>query len=178
MLLFTVTGITLNHAGAIPAAPIATQVSRTLPANLLTKLASGPQEGKVPLPPEIAGWLSSEFGPTAPTAPAEWSDTEVYVSLPRPGGDGWASIDRKTGAAKYEKTDRGWISYFNDLHKGRHTGPAWAIFIDVLAVACLVFTFSGLFLLQVHAAKRPSTWPLVVLGLVAPLALMLLFVHR
>jgi hypothetical protein len=72
------------------------------------------------------------------------------------------------GQVEYEKTDRGWISYFNDLHKGRNTGAAWSWFIDVFAVACLVFCITGLFLLQMHAGKRPATWPLVALGLVAP----------
>ncbi|HCT04276.1 MAG TPA: hypothetical protein DIW86_02815, partial [Pseudomonas sp.] len=36
---------------------------------------------------------------------------------------------------------------------------------------------TGLFLLQMHAGKRPATWPLVVLGLVAPLLLAILFIH-
>jgi hypothetical protein len=98
--------------------------------------------------------------------------------MPRPGGDAWLTIDRETGALQYETTDRGWISYLNDLHKGRHTGRAWQIFIDVLAGACLIFTMTGLVLLQIHASKRPSTWPLVLLGIVMPVAMMLFFVHR
>ena len=70
---------------------------------------------------------------------AEWSKDEVYVALPRPGGDAWLSIDLEGGEVRYERTDRGWISYLNDLHKGRNTGEAWSWFIDIFAVACLVF---------------------------------------
>ena len=66
---------------------------------------------------------------------AEWSDEELYLSAPGPGRDAWVSIDRASGAAKFETTDRGWIAYFNDLHKGRNTGLAWTIFIDVVAAA-------------------------------------------
>jgi hypothetical protein len=66
----------------------------------------------------------------------------------------------------------------NDLHKGRHTGAAWQIFIDVLAGACLVFTITGLVLLQTHASKRPATWPLVTFGMLVPILLMLFLVHR
>lgn len=102
---------------------------------------------------------------------------EVYIALPRAGGDGWISIDRVTGAVEYERTDRGWVSYLNDLHKGRNTGAAWRWFIDVFAVACLVFTVSGLFLLQMHARQRRSTWPWVALGLVLPALIALIFVH-
>lgn len=176
MLLFTVTGVTLNHSGSISATPVVQQITAPLPPNI--RIPSSPAEGKHPLPADLADWLAAEFRVTTPAAPAEWSETEVYISLPRPGGDGWATIDRKTGVAKYERTDRGWISYLNDLHKGRNTGPIWMVFIDIFAAAFLVFTSTGLILLQLHAGKRPSTWPLVAAGLFIPAGLMLLFVHR
>ena len=79
--------------------------------------------------------------------------------------------------AKNPISVRGWIAYFNDLHKGRHTGLAWSWFIDALALACIIFSLTGLFLLHLHSARRWSTWPLVGLGLVAPLIIMLLFLH-
>ena len=178
MLLFTVTGVTLNHASAISATPRVTQIVRPVPAVVRAEYAVVATEGKHAAPAGLAAWVAAEFETTAPEEPAEWSETEIFVSLPRPGGDGWVAIDRKTGMAKYEKTDRGWISYLNDLHKGRHTGQAWVVFIAVVGAACLVFTLTGLLILQIHAAKRPSTWPVVGLGLVIPVFLMLLFVHR
>ena len=107
----------------------------------------------------------------------EWSDTEVYVALPRPGGDAWVSIDRASGAIKAETTDRGWISYLNDLHKGRNAGTAWFWFIDVFAGACIVFTLTGLLLLQLHARHRPSTWPLVAAGLAGPALIAVFLIH-
>lgn len=178
MLLFTVTGVTLNHAAAIRATPRVTQIVRPVPAVVRAEFAGFSAEGKHAAPVGLATWVAAEFGTTAPEEPGEWSEAEIFLSLPRPGGDGWVAIDRKTGLAKFEKTDRGWISYLNDLHKGRHTGQAWVVFIDVLAAACLVFTLTGLLILQIHAPKRPSTWPVVGLGLVIPVFLMLLFVHR
>ena len=65
-------------------------------------------------------------------------------------------------------TDRGWIAYLNDLHKGRHTGVVWSWFLDLFAVAAMIFCLTGLLLLQLHAAKRPATWPIVGLGFVIP----------
>ena len=95
----------------------------------------------------------------------------------RPGGDAWVSLALDSGEVQYEKTTRGWISYLNDLHKGRNTGHAWSLFLDVFAAACLIFSITGLFLLKLHAGGRMATWPLVGLGLVVPLLLALLFIH-
>jgi hypothetical protein len=107
----------------------------------------------------------------------EWSADELYVPLPRPGGDAWLRVDLASGAVEYELTDRGWISYLNDLHKGRHTGVVWMWFIDIFAAACLIFSLTGLLILKFHATSRPTTWPIVGLGVLIPLLLALLFIH-
>ena len=177
MLLFTVTGITLNHASEITADPAIETVDAVAPPELLTSLNDLGLDGAAPIPAPLSDWFAEQFQVDAARGSAEWSDEEVYVSLPKPGGDAWISLDRISGEAMYESTDRGWISYLNDLHKGRHTGPAWSLFIDVLAVGCLVFTLSGLILLYTHASKRPATWPLVIAGLLAPVLILMLYVH-
>lgn len=178
MLLFTVTGITLNHAADISAQPQVARRHVTLPATLVETLT--PTTGELAtaaLPPPLADWLTSALDIGLPNAQAEWSPEEIYLALPRPGGDAWLRIDRESGQVEYERTDRGWVAYFNDLHKGRDTGSPWRWFIDIFAVACLVFCISGLFILQFHAGNRPSTWPMVGLGLVLPLLLAILFIH-
>ncbi|WP_221930902.1 PepSY-associated TM helix domain-containing protein [Telmatospirillum sp. J64-1] len=180
MLLFSATGITLNHASDIEARPQVTTLTRELPADLLEILAEAADEtgeAEAPLPPVLRDWLRQEMDLRVGSRPGEWSEGEIYVSLPRPGGDAWLSLDLESGEVFYERTDRGWISYFNDLHKGRNTGTAWAWFIDIFAVACLVFCLTGLFLLQLHGGSRAATWPTVGFGLVAPLLLVLLFIH-
>ena len=177
LLLFAVTGFTLNHAADIEGKPVVTTGAGQLPAALLPLIAPDDKpDAKKPLPPAIAAWVGDTF--KASTAgEAEWSADTVYLPLPRPGGDGWVSIDRATGAAESEDTDRGWVSYLNDLHKGRNSGEAWSWFIDVFAAACLVFALTGLVLLWLHAAKRRITWPLVAAGLAIPAALAVIFIH-
>ena len=177
LLLFTITGITLNHAAEIEASPVVTEKQAILPANLRPGIApDDAPDARKPLPPAVAKWLSDEWGVKAGGA-AEWSADEIYLALPKPGGDGWVSIDRETGEAIHEDTNRGVVSYLNDLHKGRNSGTAWKWFIDIFAGACLVFTITGLFLLQLHSAKRRSTWPIVGLGLLIPAAVAIIFIH-
>ncbi|MEN2433016.1 PepSY-associated TM helix domain-containing protein [Comamonas sp. F1-6] len=184
MLLFAVTGFTLNHAGQIESKPKVESRDAQLPPDLLEKLQQAQKKGveaadknAVGLPAEVDGWLAQQIKVSAKDFAVEWSEDEAYVPMPRPGGDAWLRVDLKEGSVEYEKTDRGWISYLNDLHKGRNAGGAWSLFIDVFAIGCLVFCITGLLILKMHAQRRPMTWPMVGLGLVLPALLVLLLVH-
>ena len=179
LLLFAVTGITLNHAAQIPASPVTMTQHDTLPEALRAELAAlaQTQSRPAPLPVPLREFLRLRMGVRAGLREAEWAPEEIYLSLPRPGGDGWLSVDPASGEVTAESTDRGWIAYANDLHKGRNTGPAWRWFIDVFALACLVFALTGLWLLALHARQRGLTWPMVGLGGLLPLLIALLLVH-
>ncbi len=177
LLAFAATGLTLNHAGAIDARSQTVRQRDRLPGALLASLKRAHAAGRVELPDDVAGWIVDRLGIQSRDRAGDWTDQEVYVALPRPGGDASLTIDLGDGSVRTEATDRGWIAYFNDLHKGRNTGPAWSWFIDVFAVACLVFAGTGLCLLYLHGRARPSTWPMVGLGVVLPLVVALLFIH-
>ncbi|MEY4561680.1 MAG: hypothetical protein RLZZ618_957 [Pseudomonadota bacterium] len=177
MLLFSVTGITLNHAAQIESKPEVTSRKAILPDALRAELSALQPAKGAALPMAAQRWAAEALSAKVGDAAADWSAEEIYVALPRPGGDAWLRIDRESGEAEYELTQRGWVSYFNDLHKGRHTGTAWSWFLDIFAVATLLFSVTGLFILKMHATNRPSTWPIVGLGLVIPLVLALLFIH-
>ncbi|MEH3157925.1 MAG: PepSY-associated TM helix domain-containing protein [Sphingomonas taxi] len=176
MLLFATTGITLNHATAITATPTTVDRAGTLPPPLVRELKA-PAATDAPLPPRVAAAVREAVGLDPAHRPGEWSDADVYVAMPRPGGDAWVSIDRTSGAITSEVTSRGWIAWANDLHKGRNTGAAWSWFLDVFAAACILFTLTGLLLLQLHARHRRATWPIVAAGVVIPLGLILVFIH-
>lgn len=176
MLLFAVTGITLNHAAGIEGKPRVSQWTGVLPAELRAALNRQDRPGTV-LPADVRAWLRARIGQRIPAKAAEWSDEEIYLSLPRAGGDAWLAIERDTGAVEYERTDRGWVALLNDLHKGRNTGMAWSWFLDIFAIACLVFCLTGLVLLKLHAGHRPGTWPMVGAGLLVPLLLVVFLLH-
>lgn len=177
LLLFAITGFTLNHAADIEGEAAISEHAAKLPPVLLSALnAARPDGEKSQLPGNVAGWVENNFKIRA-RQEAEWSEGEVYLPAPRPGGDAWVSIDLATGEATSEVSNRGWIAYLNDLHKGRNSGGEWSLFIDIFAGACMIFALTGLLLLQLHAAKRKSTWPLVGAGLVIPAAIAIIFIH-
>jgi hypothetical protein len=178
MLLFAITGITLNHASQIEAKPTVTEIVKVMPPELLAQLGSSPEEGAVAiLPKPVADWLEKETGASVSRKTGEWSDTDVYVGMPKPGGDAWLSIDRETGEVTYENTDRGVIAWLNDLHKGRNTGPVWFLFLDIFAAAAILFCITGLMLLWMHAPRRPPTWFIVGAGLLVPAIIAVFLVH-
>lgn len=182
LLVFALTGITLNHAGAIESRPVVRSGEFALaPAQREALERAAPASdghGRAPLPLASATAFQAELGlKNVAGATAEWSADEVYLALPRPGGDAWLRIDRRSGLLEWEDSDRGWIAWLNDLHKGRHTGAVWSAFIDIFAAACVVAAVTGLLLLALHARRRPSTWPLVAAGLALPALLALWAAH-
>lgn len=177
MLLFSVTGFTLNHAADIGAEAKVSRAKQVLPEPLRASLAAHVHDDDAPLPAELRDWLKSELSIRVGSAPAEWLDDEIYLSLPRPGGDAWLSINLGSGALEYERTDRGWVAWLNDLHKGRNAGPVWGWFIDLFAIVSVIFSITGLFLLKLHAGGRPATWPMLGFGLLLPVLIALLFIH-
>jgi hypothetical protein len=177
MLLFAVTGITLNHAGSLSASPSQHERRAALPAQLRATLQTLDEGSDTPLPAALARWAAEAFAIDISLLPAEVDAEEIYVHLPRPGGEAALRIDRASAAADYTATSRGWVAYFNDLHKGRNAGRVWFWFIDFMAASCIVFTLTGFALLWMHGRARPFTWPLTGLSLLAPVLIALLFVH-
>ncbi len=173
MLLFAITGITLNHATSIESEASTREIESQVPSALVARLSPN-----TALPQAFLDWYEETTTMTLNAdVPAQWSDSELYVAQPRAGGDRWFSVDLNNGDFYQQTTSRGVVSYLNDLHKGRNTGAIWKFFIDVFAVACMVFSVTGLLLLKRYAKGRKSTWPLVMAGLIIPVILLMIPAH-
>lgn len=175
LLLFAVTGFTLNHAASIEAQPVTISREARLAPDLAAQLAKA-EDGK-PLPAALASAVDKATGANVSGRAIENRDGEVFIDMPGPGVDSTLTIEIADGAASYEHTSRGALAVLNDLHKGRNAGPVWGLFIDALAIFCGIFAVTGLGLLWVHARGRRLTWPLTTLGFVLPVILFILFVH-
>ena len=95
----------------------------------------------------------------------------------RPGADGSTTLDRRADTATFDENWRGWVAFFNDLHKGRNAGPYWNWFLDAFAVACAVFCLTGFGILWLKSAARAPTWPLIGAGLLIPVLLVIFLLH-
>ncbi len=102
MVLFALTGLTLNHAGQIEGRPVTVAKDGTLPPQLVARLKDSPAVSKDAVPQDVRDWLSNTLRVNVAGRDTEWSAREIYVALPRPGGDAWLTIDRANGASSYE----------------------------------------------------------------------------
>ncbi len=175
LLLFAATGFTLNHAASMEAKPKVTHVEKHLTPQAVAALPQA--KDKRPLPAAIVSAVKLETGVDVAGKSADVSDEEIFVDLAGPGVDASITIDPESGDLTYERTTRGVIAVLNDLHKGRHAGPVWSLFIDVLAIACVIFALTGFGLLWIYSRGRRITWPLIAAGVALPFILYLLFVH-
>lgn len=175
LLLFAVTGITLNRADLIKSQAEIIHWEKDLPADLPALTAE--QQRQKQLPPSWRAWLTRETDYRISHQVSEWDDGEIYLALPSPGADAWVSIDSESRRVTFEARHRGAIAFLNDLHKGRHTGEVWRWFMDIFALACVVFSVTGLFLLIYYQKQRKTTWAVAGTGLVIPVVLILLFIH-
>lgn len=178
MLFFSLTGITLNHAKRLTEELTIVERTVQLPPDMLETLTAEPVNGYTrQLRAPLRAWIEDAMAVSLAGRRVEWTEIDAYVLMERPGGEAWLSIDRETGEVVHELTTRGSVAFLNDLHRGSGTGPAWTWFIDLFAIASVVFCATGLWLLQVHASKRRSTWFVVGAGFLVPILLVLVSVH-
>lgn len=175
MLMFAISGITLNHAGFFEAK--GESVFREYPlAEDLSSQLSALKNGHA-VPDALAAQIRQKTGVELSARIVDNQYGELDFDLARPGKDANLTIDLNERKIYYEEIDRGVVAMLNDLHKGRNAGLAWTLLIDVGAAFFIVFTLTGLGLLFLHGRMRPSTWPLVSLGFVVPVIVYVLLVH-
>jgi hypothetical protein len=164
VLFFSVTGLTLNHpdwfaAGVENTTQAEGQMDRQWlnPGDL-----SGPVEKL-----EIVEFLRTTHNVRGAVADFRADGPECSVTFKGPGYAADAFIDRQTGRYQLSQTAHGLVAVINDLHKGRDTGPAWSVLIDVSAVLMTVISLTGLLLLLYLKLRRGPGLIVVLLGTLA-----------
>jgi hypothetical protein len=108
---------------------------------------------------EVVEHLRKEHNIRGALAEFKADERECMVTFKGPGYSADAFIDRETGQYNLTESRHGFLAVINDLHKGRDTGPAWAVVIDLSAALMVVISLTGLVLLFYIKRRRiPGTF--------------------
>jgi len=79
----------------------------------------------------------------------DWeSDGDLaFLDSQMPGGFVSGELNLSSGLINASLTHYGIWGWLNDLHKGRHTGLAWKLLLDISSLIILIFCVSGLVLI-------------------------------
>jgi hypothetical protein len=134
VLLFGVTGLTLNHDDFGFGQPEVTTTTMSLEHSLV---ANADQDA-------IAGELRRRLAIRSPVTEYRAGDQEVDVTFAAPGSRVQVTIDRGDGTAHVERETRGLIGRIDDLHKGLDSGRVWSWIIDMTAVLLICSALTGI----------------------------------
>lgn len=154
LFFFAVTGLTLNHTEWFNGAQRTTQVRGVMD----TKYLSG-EVAKL----EVVEFFRNTYRIRGAVKDFRVDGPDCTVAFKGPGYAADVLIDRGTGRYELTETRMGFFAVLNDLHKGRDSGKAWAMMIDVSAVLMTLVSLTGLLLILFLQKKRLS-------GLIAALA--------
>lgn len=192
ILFFSATGITLNHPDwFFGEAERNLQVQGRMEPQWLNLDVSrvGPGAGDEPAPgpasdPDparvdklaVVEHLRGVHGVRGALAEFRTDERECMVTFKGPGYSADAFIDRATGRYDLTESSHGLIAVINDLHKGRDTGKAWSVVIDLSAALMTLVSMTGLVLLFYIKRRRISGLLTALVGTIVVAALAWLLV--
>ncbi len=147
LFFFAVTGLTLNHADWFSKQEHTIQLRGTVDPKYL---------GKDVAKLEVVEFLRNKHGIHGAVHDFRVEDSDVSVAFKGPGYAADAFIDRASGRYELTESRMGFWAVLNDLHKGRDSGKAWGVMIDVSAVLMTLVSLTGLFLIFFLQKKRLS----------------------
>ena len=159
MLFFAVTGLTLNHRDWIPVADELSIQELALPANLFAP------KGNLSRPmievERTLDWLRESHGLSGRNVriDLELDEQLLVFDIKNPGGYSLVEVDVASRSVVIEQQEYGAWSTLNDLHMGRNSGAVWSWFIDLSAIAMLLFSLTGLVVgFSSEKASRQNAW--------------------
>ena len=163
MLLFSITGLTLNHPEWFGAGVSRTEdLDGRLDPALLGPAEDDPRGERIDRL-AVAETLRSRHALRGAVSDFRSDDLETTVSWKGPGYAADAVVARDSGRYTLSVTRHGVVDILNDLHKGRDTGPVWSLVIDLSAVLLVIAALTG-FLLVFWIRRRRLPGVLVALG--------------
>ena len=147
LFFFAITGLTLNHADWFANQQHTVQTRGTIDTKFLAS-----DVAKL----EIVEYFRNTQHIHGAVKDFRIEDTDCAVAFKAPGYAADIFIDRRTGRFELTETKMGLVAIVNDLHKGRDSGKAWSVLIDISAVLMTLVSVSGLLLIFFLQKKRFS----------------------
>ncbi len=178
LMFFAFTGMTLNHPTWFGAGEQHVEDRQgSLPAELAAALKpsetdSGGDGGGAGESSEgvdklaLAEFVRAEHRLSGAVKEFEVDEFECMLVFKGPGYSADVFVDREQGTYTVTETTTGLMAILNDLHKGRDSGPEWALLIDVSAIATMLLSLSGFGLLLYLKRRRLTGVATAVVGTV------------
>jgi uncharacterized protein len=167
MLLFSVTGFTVNHAAWFGAtSPRVTERDDQVPLPLVAQ-----RDGL-----RIVEHLRQTFGIRAAMTNFGDQEDEYYVSFKSPGELWEISVAKATGKVRARQEAYNFTAIVNNLHRGRFSGPAWSWVIDISAGLIVLACATGFVLWLALPRRRQLGIVFLLAGTLATMAVIYFFV--
>lgn len=151
MLLFGITGFTINHEEWFGAThPRTIDREGTVPPELLARGDAL----------RIVEHLRSTYKVSGAMTDYDAADDRVSIAFKDPGQLTEVEIEKSTGHARLHNETYNLAAYLNNLHRGRYSGPAWSWVIDLTALFIVLACATGIVLWLALPRRR-------TLGLIA-----------
>lgn len=179
LMLFAVTGITLNHptwfgADAQHVAESKGTLDKAwlqLPGTTVTTADEEIDYTRQIDKLAVVEFLRTTHGVRGAVSDFRADEYECMVLFKGPAYAADAVIDRETGEYRLSTTVMGAVAVINDLHKGRDTGPVWSWVIDISATVMVFISITGFILLFYLKRKRFTGVVTAVVGTIIVAAL-------
>lgn len=166
LVFFGATGITLNHPQWFDGGePRLVERQGTMDAALV-RHAAGADPEVLTTRLEVVEFLRAAHALRGAVSEFRTDEFECLILFKGPGYSADVVVSRTDGSYQLTETLHGVVAMMNDLHKGRDTGSAWSIVIDVVSLATVFVSLTGLVLIFYLKRKRVSGILVAVAGTV------------
>jgi hypothetical protein len=168
VLLFAITGLTLNHDDFGFSQPTITKLTIALPADLLDH----------PDRAALGRRLQQMLAVRSPITDYREDPDQIQVTFAAPGRRTVVTVDRAQRTGEVEAETRGLLGKLDDLHKGFDSGAVWYWIIDLAAILLTLSALTGMVTLVSLRARRRSGFIVAALGIFSIVTVYLIWVPR
>jgi hypothetical protein len=168
VLLFAITGVTLNHEDFGWGQPRITRSTIRLPADVLERAEQA----------TLGQHVRKTLGLRSPLTDYHADTDQIQLTFAAPGHRTVVTVNRSERMGEVENESRGLLGRLDDLHKGFDSGRLWFWIIDVTALLLTISALTGTVTLLYFRARRRSGFIVAALGVISIVMLYLIWVPQ